>query len=86
MSIPAEPAVLVTRKCPPAPFSAGHIPVVAAYDLDRMHRDMLELEEYITICGGDYGIATHSVTSGETRLDTVDGAHDCAHQVRRLPR
>lgn len=56
-----------------ADVEARHVSIVATYDLDRMQRSMRELEDYITACGGDRGIATHSVQSGETRLDTVDG-------------
>jgi site-specific DNA recombinase len=48
--------------------------VVLAWHTDRLHRDMTELEGYITACGeGSDGIPTYTAKGGELHLDTASG-------------
>lgn len=53
---------------------AGRAQVVLAWHTDRLHRDMAELEEYITACGeGRDGVPTHTVRGGDLDLSTASG-------------
>ncbi len=52
----------------------GRADVVLAWHTDRLHRDMAELEEYITVCGeGRSGIPTYTVQGGDLDLSTASG-------------
>lgn len=46
---------------------------VICWDTDRLHRRPLELEHYITACGGEGGIPTHTVNAGDIDLSTSSG-------------
>ncbi len=50
------------------------VDAVIAWHTDRLHRDMTELEEYITVCGeGSGGVPSYTVKGGDLRLDTSNG-------------
>lgn len=51
----------------------GEVDAVICWDTDRLHRRPLELEEYITACGVDHGIPTHTVNAGDLDLSTSSG-------------
>jgi DNA invertase Pin-like site-specific DNA recombinase len=52
----------------------GRADVVLAWHTDRLHRDMTELEEYITVCGeGRSGVPTNTVKGGDLDLSTSSG-------------
>ena len=53
---------------------SGRADVVLAWHTDRLHRDMTELEDYITICGeGRNGVPTNTVKGGDLDLSTSSG-------------
>jgi site-specific DNA recombinase len=53
---------------------SGRAQAVVAWHTDRLHRDMTELEGYITACGeGSDGVPTYTVKGGELHLDTASG-------------
>jgi DNA invertase Pin-like site-specific DNA recombinase len=53
---------------------SGRANAVLAWHTDRLHRDMTELEEYITVCGeGRSGVPTHTVQGGDLDLSTSSG-------------
>ena len=53
---------------------SGRAQAVLAWHTDRLHRDMTELEGYITACGeGGDGVPTYTVKGGELHLDTASG-------------
>jgi site-specific DNA recombinase len=53
---------------------SGRADVVLAWHTDRLHRDMTELEEYITVCGeGRDGVPTYTVQGGDLDLSTSSG-------------
>jgi site-specific DNA recombinase len=53
---------------------SGRAQVVLAWHTDRLHRDMSELEEYITACGeGRDGIPTYTARGGDLDLSTASG-------------
>lgn len=55
-------------------ISSGRAQVVLAWHTDRLHRDMTELEEYITVCGeGRDGVPTNTVRGGDLDLSTSSG-------------
>jgi site-specific DNA recombinase len=57
-----------------ADLRAGRANVVLAWHTDRLHRDMTELEEYITVCGeGRGGVPTYTVRGGDLDLSTSNG-------------
>lgn len=49
------------------------VDAVICWDTDRLHRRPLELEHYITACGVDRGIPTHTVNAGDLDLSTSSG-------------
>jgi DNA invertase Pin-like site-specific DNA recombinase len=52
----------------------GRAYVVLAWHTDRLHRDVLELEDYIRVCGeGSDGIPTYTVRGGDLDLSTANG-------------
>ena len=53
---------------------SGRADVVLAWHTDRLHRDMTELEDYITVCGeGRGGVPTNTVRGGDLDLSTASG-------------
>src|SRR5262249_27055593 len=47
---------------------------VVAWHTDRLHRDLAELENYISVCGeGRGGIPTYTVQGGDLDLSTSSG-------------
>lgn len=53
---------------------AGRVDAVLAWHTDRLHRDLAELEEYITVCGeGRNGVPTYTVKGGDLDLSTSNG-------------
>jgi DNA invertase Pin-like site-specific DNA recombinase len=53
---------------------SGRADVVLAWHTDRLHRDMTELEDYITVCGeGRNGVPTNTVKGGDLDLSTSSG-------------
>src|SRR5207247_552018 len=53
---------------------SGRAQVVLAWHTDRLHRDLTELEEYITVCGeGRGGVPTCTVRGGDLDLSTSSG-------------
>jgi DNA invertase Pin-like site-specific DNA recombinase len=52
---------------------AGNADLVLAWHTDRLHRDNTELEQFITVCGGDTGIPTYTVQGGDLDLSTSSG-------------
>jgi DNA invertase Pin-like site-specific DNA recombinase len=52
----------------------GRAQAVLAWHTDRLHRDMIELEEYIAACGeGSDGVPTYTVKGGDIDLSTASG-------------
>ena len=53
---------------------SGRADVVLAWHTDRLHRDMTDLEDYITACGeGRSGVPTNTVKGGDLDLSTASG-------------
>lgn len=50
----------------------GRFTVILAWHTDRLHRSMMELEEYIDVCD-PRGIPTHTVKAGHLDLSTAAG-------------
>jgi site-specific DNA recombinase len=54
-------------------IEARDVDAVICWDTDRLHRRPLELEHYISACGVDHGIPTHTVNAGDLDLSTSSG-------------
>jgi site-specific DNA recombinase len=71
-----------TRRSKPRPgyeellddLRSGRVDAVIAWHTDRLHCDLPELEEYISVCGeGSDGVPTYTVRGGDLHLDTASG-------------